>query len=664
MRNKNAVFAGLVLTWGFVTLLVYYIFHKPIQIDQVKAIGETLWGIVVPGLLILAGAAMGRTLVSRSKLWGNSTSIESLAMEIGIGLGLLGLVWLVLGVLGGFYTLIAWVVLSVICIVARRNMINWFRDLFEEVKGIKPRSRGELWLAAFVLFMVAMALVSALTPPSAWDDLLYHLTGPKINIASGKIEVTPQIPETGYPQGMEMLYTWVMLLGSPRGAAVLQCFLGILTLLLVRHWGEKLADSRTGWLACAILLSATTYQLMMGRAYIDVATIFYTATGFSAITQWCDSEDRSFLVLAGLSAGFAFGTKYTGVVIGIGLAVLILVAQPRRGIRNLITFGIPAVAVSVPWLIKNIITVGNPTYPFFFGGLGWDEIRAYWYSQPGSGLFYTAPWMLLTAPFIMTLVGTEGAKTWHATFGPLFILFVPLIAVRWKEHRHRTWLRNALILSLVIYLAWIYGAAVSRLMVQPRFVFPALPPLAVLCSVAYESLRSFDRRSFSVHRILGVFIGLVLVLTALQTGMGTLQHKDIPVLTGAISEQDYLYHRLGWYYAAMVAVGDLPQGSKVLFLFEPRSYYCPTDRCLPDGILDAWYHARRLGGTSADLAQSWYEEGVSHVLYYALGADALRQKGVDPFTEQDWLELDRLQAEHMTLIENFGDDYLLYELTP
>ncbi|HEY45292.1 MAG: hypothetical protein AMJ88_04545 [Anaerolineae bacterium SM23_ 63] len=664
MRAKKAVFVGLVLTWAFVTLLVYYVFHKPIHIDQVMAIGKTLWGMVSAGLVILAGAAVGRTLFARLNLWRNSTSIESLAMEIGLGLGWLGLVWLVLGLLGGFHTIVAWAVLLGISLITHRDILDWCHDLLEEIRGLKPRSRGEVWLGAFVIFMVITAFVSALTPPTAWDALLYHLTGPKINIASGWLEVTPQIPETGYPQGMEMLNTWVMMLGSPRAAAVLQWFFGILTLLLVWRWGEKIVGSHAGWLACAILLTATTYPLMMGWAYIDVATIFYTATGFSALMQWKKTEQRSFLVLAGLSAGFAFGTKYTGVVIGMGLVVLILIAQPRKGLRNLIVFGLPAVLVSVPWLIKNFILVGNPTYPFFFGGLGWDEIRSYWYSQPGTGLLYTAPWKLLVAPFIMTLVGAEGAKTWHATFGPLFILFVPLIVVRWKDHRHRIWLRDALILSLVIYLAWLYGAAVSRLMVQPRFLFPALPLLAVLSAAAYESLRSIEWRLFSIHRILGVFIGLVLILTALQTGLDTLQNQDMPVLAGAMSEEDYLYHRLGWYFAAVEEVRDLPEGSQVLFLFEPRSYYCPPDRCLPDGILDIWYHARGLGGTSANLARTWQEQGVSHVLLYALGVETLKQKGVDPFTEEDWSELERLQDQHMTLVKNFGDAYLLYELTP
>jgi hypothetical protein len=114
----------------------------------------------------------------------------------------------------------------------------------------------------------------------------------------------------------------------------------------------------------------------------------------------------------------------------------------------------------------------------------------------------------------------------------------------------------------------------------------------------------------------------------------------------------------------MVEIENLPKGSKVLFLFEPRSYYCPPGRCLPDGILDVWYHARGLGGTSASLARTWQKEGVSHVLLYALGVETLKQKGVDPFTEEDWSELDRLQDQHMALIENFGDTYLLYKLTP
>ena len=664
MTARKQIFAWIVLTWMFVTIVAYYIFHKPISIDQVLVMGKSVWGIVVASSVILAGAAIGRLLFSRLLQGFTPRSIVLLALEAGLGLGTLSLVWLLVGLIGGFETILAWAVLIIIGFGARHQILDWCRDMVVVIIKVIPNTRTETYFAAFVLFMIIVALLSALAPTSAWDALLYHLTGPKANIASGRLEINPWLPETGYPQGLEMLYTWVILLGSSRAAGVLHWFFGFLTLLLVWQWGEELVDSETGWLACAILVSATTFATMMGKAYVDVATIFFTATGIAAINHWRDTELDAALMLCGFSAGFAFGTKYTGVVIGIGLAVLIAIAQPRRVMRNLMVFGVPAIVVSIPWLFKNALLAGNPTYPFFFNGLGWDSIRADWFSQVGTGLLYSAPWKLLAAPLIMTIVGKEGIETWHATFGPLFIMLVPLIAIRWKHHTCRTWLRDTLIFFIVLYLIWLYGAAVSRLMIQPRFLFPALPPLAVLSAMAYGSLRSLEKASFSIHRVLGFIIALVLFLTAFRFGIDMLQRQDLPVLTGALSEEDYLYHRLGWYYAAVQKIGDLPDGSRVLFLFEPRSYYCPSHRCLPDGILDTWYHARRQGGTAASMAQDWREENVSHVLFYALGAQTLREAGKDPFTEEDWVELDRLQSNQLKLVENFGDVYMLYELPP
>jgi hypothetical protein len=314
-------------------------------------------------------------------------------------------------------------------------------------------------------------------------------------------------------------------------------------------------------------------------------------------------------------------------------------------------------------LLKNSILAGNPTYPFFFGGIGWDDIRGTWYSQPGSGLLFTEPWKLIAAPFIMTIVGEEGRAIWHATFGPLFLMLVPTIAIRWKHLVQKTWLRNALIFFVVLYLAWLYGAAVSRPMIQPRFLFPGLPPLAVLAAIAFNSLRSLQLNSFSVHRILGCLIALVLVLTIIQVGSDMLQNQNLRVLTGALSEEDYLYHRLAWYYAAISKINNLPEGSRVIFLFEPRSYHCPPQRCFPDGILDIWYHARRQGGTAVSIAQEWGEEGFTHVLLYNLGAQMLHDAENEMFIEEDWVELERLKIMQLTLIENFGDSHLLFELT-
>ena len=664
MNLRKNILSGFVLVWAFALILTYYIFHKPVSVEQVLAFGKTIWAAVLAGTIVLLGAGTGRRLIRRWANASQSPPCEWLMLEVGLGLGILGMVWLVLGLLSGLKPAVGWGMLMVVGVLAGRYAIEWMQSLIREIKGNIPSSRAEVWLAAFVFFMIAIALFKSLSPPIAWDSLLYHLTGPKENIALSRLVVDPWLPETGYPQAVEMLYTWAILLGSPRAAGALHWSFGLFTLFMVWQWGTELADRRTGWLSCALLLSATTFPSLMGKAYIDAATIFYAAAGFAALRRWRDSPRPCNLVIAGAMAGLAFGTKYTGVVIGLGLSFLVIIAQPRRAFRNVMVFGLPAVVLSAPWLVKNAILADNPTYPFFFSGMGWDAIRAVWYSQPGTGLLYSDPWKLVTAPFIMTIVGTEGAATWHATFGPLFLVLFPLIAYQWKRRPHRAWLKDAVLFVLFLYIFWLYGAAVSRLMIQPRFLFPALPPLAVLSALAFNSLHSLKGKFFAVHRVLGVFIALVLGLSALRIASELMRDRVLPVLTGTLSEEDYLYHHLGWHYAAMRTVEDLPDDSQVLFLFEPRSYYCPPGRCLPDGILDVWYHARRQGKTAVSLAEEWREQGVSHVLTYILGAQTLREAGEDPFTEEDWNELERLQAQQLRVVENFGDVYILYELNP
>jgi 4-amino-4-deoxy-L-arabinose transferase-like glycosyltransferase len=662
MKTRKLILAGIVLGWASATIVAYYVFHKPLYIEQALAIGKLAWAIFVATLVFFSGAGIGRLLVGRKFRDWDSFSFETLAFEIGFGLGILALVWLGIGLIGVFQPIAAWAMLIFCIFVSGRQALEWGRNFLNSMQKLAPRSRIEFLLALFVIIMVAISFLDALSPPTEWDALLYHLAGPKADIAAGKLQISPWLPETGYPQVVEMLYTWAMLLGSPNATGIIHWSFGLFTLLLVWEWGKDLEDSQSGWLGCAILISATTFISLMGRAYIDAATIFFASVGFAALRRWINSGSNTYLVLSGISAGLAFGTKYTGVVVGVGLACLIIINHPRQTIRNLLIFGLPAVVISIPWLLKNFILAGNPTYPFFFGGIGWDNIRGNWYSQPGSGLLYTEPWKLLASPFIMTIVGEEGRAVWHATFGPLFTILVPAIAIRWKHHTNKTWLRNALLFFATLFLVWLYGAAVSKLMIQPRFLFPGLPPIAVLCAISFNSLRSLKVNSFSVHRILGGLIALVLMLTVIQTGMDILRHQNLGVLAGVLSEEDYLYHRLGWYYAAINKVSDLPEGSQVIFLFEPRSYHCPPQRCFPDGILDIWYHARRQGGIAASLAQKWREEGFTHVLLYNLGAQILREANKDIFMEEDWVELERLTTDQLSLIENFGDSYMLFEL--
>src|SRR5581483_2241518 len=83
------------------------------------------------------------------------------------------------------------------------------------------------------------------------------------------------------------------------------------------------------------------------------------------------------LVLAGLSAGFAIATKPNGMLAILLLAFVFALALARERGRSwhwmpsrLFRFGIFAIVAFSPWAIKHAFATGNPLFPFFPGLLG------------------------------------------------------------------------------------------------------------------------------------------------------------------------------------------------------------------------------------------------------------------------------------------------------
>jgi len=322
----------------------------------------------------------------------------------------------------------------------------------------------------------------------------------------------------------------------------------------------------------------------------------------------------------------------------------------------------------LPWLVKNLALTGNPIYPLLFHGVYWDAWRAWWYDRPGTGLLYTAPWKLITAPWDATVWSVEGGLGYSATIGPLFLAFGPVLVFTWRRlyPGQRRWLKAALVFSGVLYAFWLWGIARSALLIQTRLLFPAFGLLALVAGTAVEGLQMLPRRPLHVGWLARVIIVGVLALMLVETGLGLVRDRPFPVLVGYESRNDFLARRLGWYYPAMQYLStELPRGSVVLFLWEPRSYYCRGEvECLPDALLDRWLHTTRLYGTDANaIALSWRKQGVTHVLLYRLGYKMIREAGFDPLTEADMAALDDLQAHDLTLIESFSDAYELYALS-
>jgi hypothetical protein len=201
------------------------------------------------------------------------------------------------------------------------------------------------------------------------------------------------------------------------------------------------------------------------------------------------------------------------------------------------------------------------------------------------------------------------------------------------------------------------------LLVQTRLLLPIFGVVAVLAAVSLDRLTILRRPQLAVDWLVRAVVSLTLALLLFSSLTTFLQINPVPVILGLETRDDYLARRLGTYQLAMEAVNDLPSDSRVVFLWEPRSYSCQVD-CWPDALLDRFLHLTYLYPDAASIAEAWREEGVTHVLLYRLGMEAIVQDEFDPVTPRDLAILEDLQASEMKEISRVGEAYILYRLQP
>lgn len=681
--------AVAVTAWAFVVVALYYVVHKPIGLENAVALLSALRELLVAALVMWAGAGIGLRCFARSgdtPAWPDADALEKLLLGAGLGLGFLGLVVFGVGLVGGLYRPAMWALVIGGVMLGGRDAIRLVRCVWGDGPPW-PDGRFYRFVAVFVVVTLALALLQALLPPTAWDSLTYHLTGPKWYLEAHRFLPDVDLVHLGFPALIEMLFTLGMSLGSPAVPQVIGWAFGLLTLLLTyafarRYLGGELKDggqaradgtpstlhSRVAWLSMTLLLSAPTVVLLLHWAYVETALMFYEVSAVYAFVRWRESGHRRWLVAAGAACGFAMGAKYTAVSLTVALGLLVLWRGRgrlwREGLGDVLRFGGVAALLTLPWLLKNAFFLGNPFYPFVFGGAYWDAQRQVWYAQPGSGLTYTAPWQLLTAPWDMTIFGVEGKTGFSATIGPLYLigLFVLPFVWRYMPRPHRDVLRPLLAICGVQYVIWLAAAAQSAPLAQTRLLLPAFPLLSVLAASGFAYSIALRRPQFALDWVLKVVIVLSLSLNLLGAVAEAAALDPLAFIFGWESRASYLGRRLGWHSAAMEHINhELPEGSRLYYLWETRSFYCDRPS-RPDAILDAFPHLVYRFGDAPAIAAHLKAEGYTHVLLYQRGLEFVLTEADRPLGERELAVLNELRANHLRQVYEGGQAYVLYEL--
>lgn len=655
----TALFAIL---WTFLLIGVYFWAHRPFDGAILLSTGRVIFGLITWTSITWLSAALGRRLINQTLT--DEWPFVRLALTTGVGLGTLSLLIGLLGLLGLIRPIVMIGLLITLLIVLWRDVLATGRDL-QNMGLPRPGTRLQKWFRTYSLITLTTTFIATLTPPTAWDSLVYHLTGPRIFLTAGRITHPIDLPYLGFPQLGEMQFLLGLTLTGDTTIALYHFGYGLLALALTIALARRIFGRKSAWFAGTLLLSVPTLLGLLAAPYVDATLLFYATASFYTFVRWRETRTNGWLILMGLLCGFSIGVKYTALLIPVALGLSVIWETRPGFFKPLLTLTLITLATSLFWLAENWLTTGNPLYPFFLdNALFWDTWRGWWYDRPGTGLASTAPWRLLTAPLEASVLGAEGSSFYDATISPLLLVSLGLLPFTWRElspTAQRT-ARYLLFFFGLNYALWLIGLARTELLLQTRLLIPMFGLLATLGGAALANLRALRRPQLDVNWLILTFFNLTLGLLLLTHLLNFINLNPLPVIIGTESRAQFEGRQLGIYPSVMADLNQLDQTATIQFLWEPRSYACAAD-CRPDALLDHFLHHTQANELNAPaIARAWQDNGVTHVLLHQTGLNFIVEAKFDPITEADLAILATLQDAHLTPIQTWGEQYILYEL--
>jgi hypothetical protein len=602
----------LILISLIALLIGYYWVHKPFDLP----LAQTLFGLAQDVLTtaLIAGVAGGfvrRVAEANNIRFAPLSRAERVAVEGVIGLFILSLVALLLGFTNSYRASTFFAILFTPFLLAFRSIITWYADVLGAVRAAL-REPSPLILP--VGFLLVTGIAQAFAPPVGWDGLMYHLISPQRYLAAHGLVTATDNHLLGFPQGMEILFgVGMSLFGRDTAAAPLHALFGLLGLLALGGVVHRYTDARTAWIAVAFIAVSESVWILFGKPYVDLAAMAYGAVALSALTAWRESRHRRWIVLMGIFAGAAVGVKYTAIGLLPALAFYVLVqgrgSSFRIVFRDLAILGIAAFLVFLPWMIKGAVYYGNPVYPFFFGGVSWDAFRSADYSGAGGGYLQTGRVLeLLTLPIYATVFGLENAAGLAFTAGAWLFAAWLLLIPAWRELRGNAFMRDLIILLIPLLIFWYGITGFTGTGGQTRLMMMSAPIFAAAGAVAVYGIGLLPRKPVDMGFIVRGAVTVTLAVQCLTAASVTVAQRIPDYFTANLNREGFITHNLRPYDDAMRRLSELPDGSRVLFLWEPRQYYCPPNiQCTADVMLDYWHHALQLGSTPADVFAAYRE---------------------------------------------------------
>ncbi len=462
-----------------------------------------------------------------------------------------------------------------------------------------PPRLGCWWLPILVVVgMYAVFLGDAVTRyPTGWDGLHYHLLLAVEWARDHAMNLAPGVIHQSFPENGMIVPCLLAFAKLERLLTIVHLPKALLLAAVIFGLVRAVGAGRRGAIAgTCVALSVPIVVFQSFSSYIDLYAAVSWLSALLALV-WAtrvstDVQRRGLLIMAGLSAGVALGSKTTYLVLVAMLGIVAVAVEwirplnfrrdVRRPARNAVVFGVAALACSAFWFVRGTVQAGNPVYPLAveIGGRqilpGYTAHEAFTDRGLASRIqrWWDYPWHeTRKSGWRGYPYGTGNALgAAYATFVPLGLLAALCSAMRRRRrsvmHDWR-FIYTVLVLSGIAILLTIFHEML-------RFVLPlvllAVPVAAVLV----------DRLVIRAERLTLALLTLSLGVTA---AIATLQPAH--AFLGRVKSQ-------AWQRAAFYEVPELVDrfepGTRVLNLASPTLSYALLGRALGNEVvtLEEW----------------------------------------------------------------------------
>jgi hypothetical protein len=389
------------------------------------------------------------------------------------------------------------------------------------------------------LGLALLLFLTANSPFSGYDSLVYHMAVPKAYAEAGGIVFLPGNVYSQFPLNAEMLNLMCLLLGSELACKMLIFIQIFLSAMLGAVFLWQYTGSRA-WAFLSLLWVASLFlnyeQLISGD--IDTYLMFSTLVFFLHLIQ-CPFQKNSDFVLSGILAGITMGFKYLAIPFVVFPAFFFLLFRTRWNIKRIFFWAGAALLTLSPWLLKNILFTGNPIFPFFSSlfTLGhWSPEQLAVFSIVHSGSFPS--------------VGSVLYAFFSKMDGALF-----LILLFWLSIHQSFW--KLLCLWMLPIFGWVFLSHGHL-----RYLLPLYPLWLIFTFLL------LDRGK---NKILWSFLLVVALLRCF--GLGVLSTHNLSYYLN-LNPYSMQHQELSTpYFRVMAHLNEtLPSEANVLMLYEARTY--------------------------------------------------------------------------------------------